>query len=157
MSCLACDLTSGAVALPGGTLHRGRGWLVEHCVGPWGLGTLVVKPGRHVVAMADLTDAEAAELGPLLRLAARVAGQVVEAEQVYVCLWSHADAVPGHIHYVVQPVTGEQVAAAGLHGPALQMHMFRQGHTPAADDVERIAPEITRLFTRLAGGRTGGG
>ena len=148
MSCLACALTTGDVVLPGGVLHRGHGWLVEHCVGPLGLGTLIVKPVRHVVAMADLTDDEAVELGPLLRLAARVAGKIVGAEQVYVCLWSHADAVPGHLHYVVQPVTAAQVAEAGIHGPALQTEMFRRGEVPADEDVERVAPEIRRLFAR---------
>ena len=60
-NCLACDLASGRLPLPGGLIHRTGGWLVEHCVGPLGLGTLIVKPGRHVTAVADLTQGEAAE------------------------------------------------------------------------------------------------
>ena len=82
-SCLACDLASGRRLLPGGLIYRTASWLVEHCVGPLGLGTLIVKPERHVTAVADLSLAEAAELGPLLVLASRVAGQLAPASQVY--------------------------------------------------------------------------
>jgi hypothetical protein len=62
--CLACDLYDG----PGGVIHETPHWVVEHCVGPLGPGTLVVKPKRHVVHVADLSSEEADELGPLLRL-----------------------------------------------------------------------------------------
>jgi hypothetical protein len=65
--CLACDLAEGRLPLPGGVIHEGSHWLVEHCVGPLGVGTLLVKPKRHVTRVAELTDEEAAELGPLLR------------------------------------------------------------------------------------------
>jgi diadenosine tetraphosphate (Ap4A) HIT family hydrolase len=120
--------------------------VVEHCVGPLGLGTLIVKPERHVTAVADLNDAEAAELGPLLRLAARVATVLVDADQVYTCLWSHAGAVPGHVHYVVQPVTAEQVAETGLHGPALQMQLFRDNQAPPESSVAELAERARALF-----------
>jgi diadenosine tetraphosphate (Ap4A) HIT family hydrolase len=43
---------------------------VEHCVGPLGVGTLIAKPKRHVLHVAELTDREAAEMGPLLRATA---------------------------------------------------------------------------------------
>lgn len=84
--CLACDLARGRQPLPGGLIYRTGSWLVEHCVGPLGLGTLIVKPERHVTAVADLTEEEAAELGPLLRRASQVASQLVGCEQVYNCL-----------------------------------------------------------------------
>lgn len=62
--CMACDLTAGALSLPGGMILRTDAWTVEHCIGPLGLGTLLVKPIRHVLHVADLTAAESAELGP---------------------------------------------------------------------------------------------
>src|SRR3954469_3865427 len=104
-TCMACDLAAGKLPLPGGRIHETTNWLVEHCVGPLGLGTLIVKPRRHVTSVADLTGDEASELGALLRAASAVARDLVGAEQVYNCLWSHAGGVPVHIHYVVQPVT----------------------------------------------------
>ena len=83
---MACDLAEGKLPLPGGRLHETTHWVVEHCVGPLGLGTLIVKPRRHVTSVSDLTDDEASELGPLLRTASLVAGELVPAEQVYNCL-----------------------------------------------------------------------
>ena len=149
MSCIACDLAQDRRPLPGGRIHRTESWLVEHCVGPLGLGTLIVKPERHVTAVADLSEAEAAELGPLLRRASVVAGRLVPAEQVYNCLWSHAGGVPGHIHYVVQPVTAEQMASYGVHGPGLQTAMFAAGALPDPDQVVVAAEEARRLFASL--------
>lgn len=145
-NCLACNLASGRQPLPGGLIHRTESWLVEHCVGSLGLGTLIVKPQRHVTAVAYLSPAEAAELGPLLRLASWVASQLVLAEQVYNCLWSHAGGVPAHIHYVVQPVTRLQMTAYERYGPGLQMAMFAAGARPAPDEVEALADKARQLF-----------
>ena len=94
--CLACDLSEGRRPLPGGLIDEAERWRVEHTVGPLGIGTLIVKPKRHVVRVADLTEEEAMELGPLLRRTAALVTLLVEPEHVYVTLWSHADAMPGH-------------------------------------------------------------
>jgi diadenosine tetraphosphate (Ap4A) HIT family hydrolase len=144
--CLACDLTAGRRPLPGGLIHGTPHWLIEHCVGPLGVGTLIVKPRRHVTAVAELSDAEAKELGPLLRRTSAVVSRLVEAEQVYNCLWSHAGGVRGHLHYVVQPVTKQQMSAFDAHGPGLTLAMFRSGRLPDAEDVERVAEQARRLF-----------
>ena len=144
--CLACDLAEGRVPLPGGRLLDAGRWVVEHCVGPLGVGTLVVKPRRHVLHVADLDERESAELGPLLRRAADVAGRLAGAEQVYVCLWSHAGGTPVHIHFVVQPVTSEQKEQAGAHGPALQVAMFERGAQLDAAGVEAFAGRARALF-----------
>jgi hypothetical protein len=42
--CLACDLSEGRRPLPGVRLGETPGWIVEHGVGPLGIGTLIVKP-----------------------------------------------------------------------------------------------------------------
>ena len=85
---MACDLAGGKLPLPGGRIHETTHWLVEHCIGPLGLGALILKPRRHLTRVADLTDDEASELGPLHRDASMVAAEVALAEQVYNCLWS---------------------------------------------------------------------
>jgi diadenosine tetraphosphate (Ap4A) HIT family hydrolase len=92
-----------------------------------GLGTLIVKPERHVTSVADLSDDKAAEPGPLLRRALQIACQLVEADQVYNCLWSHAGGERVHIHYVVQPVTKKQMSVFAAHGPNLQVAQFATG------------------------------
>jgi len=147
MDCIACDLAHGRIPLPGGRIYATDNWLVEHCVGPLGLGTLIVKPVRHLTAVAGLTGDEAAELGPLLQRASIVAGELVDAEQVYNCLWSHAGGLPGHIHYVVQPVTAEQVRKFGAYGPALQQVMFSEGSAPDPDDIAEMAERARTLFS----------
>lgn len=140
--CLACDLLSGARPLPGGTVHRTDSWAVEHCVGPLGLGTLVVKPVRHVVHVAELTPCESAELGPLLQRVSAAVTEVMAPEQVYVCLWSHAGGVPGHLHFVVQPVGEGELTRFNAFGPALQVAMGAAGCFPEAPAVERVCDRL---------------
>lgn len=145
---MACDLADGHLRLPGGRLHETTLWLVEHCVGPLGLGTLIVKPRRHVTSVGDLTEDEAAELGPLLRATSVVAGDLVAAEQVYNCLWSHAGGVPVHIHYVVQPVTKDLMDQYASHGPSLQVAMFTEGQVPSEEEIEDVAQRARAAFGR---------
>jgi len=140
--CLACDLMSGKAPLPGGPLLRTGHWVVEHCVGPFGLGTAVVKPFRHVVHVAELTAQEAGELGPLLRRVSAAVTSVMEPDQVYVCLWSHAGGVPGHIHFVVQPALRQDVVRYDAFGPALQMAMTDAGRFPDGAEVERVCDRL---------------
>jgi len=144
--CLACDLAAGRARLPGGRLYETATWIVEHCVGPLGLGTLVVKPKRHVLHLAELTAEEAADIGPLLHRSSRAATSFADPDQVYVALWSHAGGTPVHIHFVVQPVTHAQMAASGLSGPRLQVAMFDRDEAPDADDVESAAPRLRQLL-----------
>ena len=145
--CLPCAIAAGRVAVPGGVIHRTGLWLVEHAIGPLPLGSLIVKPARHVVHVADLTAEEAAELGPLLREAARVTTELTRPDQVYVSLWSHADGVPGHIHFVVQPVTRADAAEFGF-GPRLQLAIFEADRPPAAASVAAFAESARSLFGR---------
>jgi diadenosine tetraphosphate (Ap4A) HIT family hydrolase len=128
MSCWVC----GFVA-PGGAVMSTERWIVDHCVGPLGVGTLIVRPHRHVERVGDLDAAESLELGPLLQRAAAVVDEVVRPSQVYVSLWSHQGREPGHIHFVVQPVTEALLARYDLHGPALQKAMF-DAHERQSDD-----------------------
>jgi diadenosine tetraphosphate (Ap4A) HIT family hydrolase len=147
--CLACDLAEGRLDLPGGRIAETDHWLVEHCVGPLGVGTLVVKPRRHVVHVWELTGAEANELGPLFRRVAGVLSDLVEPDQIYVDLWSHAGGKPVHIHWVVQPVTRALMDELSVYGPELQMEMFDRGEQPPRDEVEAFADAVR---VRLASG-----
>jgi diadenosine tetraphosphate (Ap4A) HIT family hydrolase len=146
--CLACDLLAGRRPCPGGTIFETPHWAVEHCVGPLGVGTLIVKPKRHVLHVADLDLEEAAELGPLLQRTAAALTEAFEPEQVYVCLWSHAGGIPGHIHWVVQPVDG--AADATRRGPHLQAAMFDRGEIPDPGEVEDAAERVRAVLARSA-------
>ena len=78
--CLACDLTAGRKDLPGGRIYANKHWVVESCVGPLPVGTLIIKPLRHVLTFPDLTEQEAAEYGPLLHKVSRVVKELAKAE-----------------------------------------------------------------------------
>src|SRR2546426_1999891 len=135
-TCLACELTSGARQLPGGRIWETRHWVVEHCVGPLGVGTLVVKPFRHCLYMGALTPLEAADLGVVLAQASRCVQELTSAEQVYVCLWSHAGWSPQHIHFIVQPSWAHLQQRYSGPGPTLQAEQFGAGTLPSQSQVE---------------------
>lgn len=149
MGCLACELIEHPDRVPGGRIATIGHWAVEHCVGPLGVGTAIVKPMRHVIHLADLEHDEAAELGPLL---ARVARAVTLAsteigdtpDQVYACLWSHAEREPGHIHFVIQPVGQNLIARHDAHGPELQVRMFTAGEQMDPASMSSAAERIRK-------------
>jgi ATP adenylyltransferase len=144
--CVTCEsiLTRSA---PGGCIHETEHWFVDHCIGPLGVGTLIVKPNRHVLAVADLTQAEALELGRLLQETSAVVAELEHPEQVYVTLWSHLDAVPGHIHFVVQPVTQARMTEhEGKHGVRLQVEMFDRKVYPDSDSAAAFAKRARAIW-----------
>ena len=147
--CIACAVVTGEAPLPGGLVHATSHWRVEHCFGPLGVGTWIVKPARHVTFMGELTDGEADELGPLLRRVAAMAEELVPCEQVYVELWSHAGDPRGHLHFVVAPVTSEQVERFGR-GPFLHAGMFAANEQPDPDAVEAISERARAAMTSSA-------
>jgi diadenosine tetraphosphate (Ap4A) HIT family hydrolase len=120
---------------------------VEHCFGPLGVGTLLVKPLRHITSVAELDPSEAEEMGPLLQRAAEVVDAVTQPEQVYVGLWSHAGRERVHIHFVVQPATTQAIETIGGYGPHLQVGMFERGELPPTDEVEEFAERARQLFS----------
>jgi diadenosine tetraphosphate (Ap4A) HIT family hydrolase len=144
--CLACDLAEGRLPLPGGVIHETRDWFAEHTVGPLSLGTLILKPKRHVTRVSELTADEASQLGPLLTDAARVIDDLIAPEQVYTCLWSHAGGTPVHLHYVVQPVTRDLMNRYGDYGPHLQVAMFDANEFPPKVEIEAFADRARMAF-----------
>jgi hypothetical protein len=148
MSCLACDLATGAQPLPGGLIHETSRWRVEHCIGPLGVGTLVVKPKRHVLRVAELDGVGRGGDGtnrPTRRDGCRRSHGRRAGLRL---LWSHG---PVHLHYVVQPVTADLVAEFGTYGPRMQAAMFARGDAvdPAAAAV--FAQRARAWFAEHAG------
>jgi diadenosine tetraphosphate (Ap4A) HIT family hydrolase len=111
------------------------------------LGTLIVGPKEHIVAVADLGDMAAAEFGPVLRDTARVVEELCRPEQTYMSLWSHGANARKHLHVAVQPVTAAVVARyGGLRSEQLQARMLASGDEPAVADVERFCERARELF-----------
>ncbi len=156
VGCMGCDLLAGRRDLPGGIVHETVSWVVNHAVGPMNLGTLIVGPRAHVVAVADLDDTAVAELGPILRDTARVVEALCQPEQTYVCSWAHGTDGRKHLHIAVQPVTAAVVARhGGLRSEQLQARMLATGDQPGRVDVERFCERARALFRRSAAGEAG--
>lgn len=103
--CLACATASGQTPIAGGLLFSGAHWRVRHAAGVVPLGTLALITARHCFSVADLTADEASELGPLLRTACTCVMGLTEGDEAHVEVWSHAQFVPGHLHFVVRPAS----------------------------------------------------
>ena len=147
--CLACDLTSGNRALPGGRIYETSAWVVEPCIGPLPVGTLIVKPFRHCLSISDLRPDEAEQLGPLLSLTSHAITELTKCDQVYACLWSHANWTPGHIHFVLQPAWNSQNDAYDRPGPFMQEAMFRTGASPDETKVEAFCERARGLLSAI--------
>jgi len=149
--CYACRLTEGTEPLPGGRIYATASWVVEHCTGPLGVGTLIVKPLRHCLQVGDLTPTEAQELGPLLQRVSQVIQALTQADQVYVCLWSHAGWQPVHIHFVVQPAWNGWREAYAHPGPGVQTAMFQAGNVPQRSAVEAFCHQARACLEQDSG------
>ena len=132
--CLACDLMEGRRDLPGGRIFASDHWVIEHCIGPLPVGTLILKPRRHCLHIWDLNGPETTELGPLLKRTSGIVSRIVAADQVYCLLWSHMDGQPGHIHFVLQPARNQDW------GKSIEWEK------PAADEVAPVANRARILF-----------
>ena len=148
--CLACDLTAGRQPLPGGVIFEEAGWLIEHCIGPLGVGTLIVKPRRHVLRFVELTPAEYAAFGRMVWLATAALRELLAPDQTYVCQWAHAGWTPGHIHFVVQPAWDAGQDTHARPGPFLQAELFASGEPPDDTEVEAFCDRARSAIKRLA-------
>jgi diadenosine tetraphosphate (Ap4A) HIT family hydrolase len=61
-----------------------------------------VLPRRHVLALDELTPAEAAGLGPVLRAVTAALREVTGCDKTYVALFAEAEGF-GHVHFHVVP------------------------------------------------------
>jgi ATP adenylyltransferase len=146
--CIGCDFANDVTAPPGGFLLRTERWMLNHCIGPLGLGTLVLAPVRHVVRVTELTDVELHEYARLMHSAATVIDAILGPEQTYVCLWSHGSEGPRHLHWIVQPVSDELVDLyGGKRSEELQLAMFEADAYPERSEIEAFCQEARGLLS----------
>jgi diadenosine tetraphosphate (Ap4A) HIT family hydrolase len=133
--CLACDATAGRVDVPGGRIAETDHWCAEHCLGPLGVGAMVVKTKEHVESLWELPDGAAEELGPFLRRMSAALVDGLGAERAYLTMW--VDKPPLHVHLVVYPRWPDEVER----GPALDQKRYDAGDPPpeaAAEAAKRL-------------------
>ena len=101
--CSICELVAGRVTAPGGPIHDDGLWLVTHHTGlHTDPGELIVQLRRHCESLGDLTPAEAAALGPVLRGAVGAIERVVRPERTYAATYGERVR---HVHFFLLPRT----------------------------------------------------
>jgi diadenosine tetraphosphate (Ap4A) HIT family hydrolase len=101
--CYTCSQESRLATAPAAEkVHVGEFWRVALAVGSALPGWVVVVPRRHVISLAELTDAEALELGPLLIKVSRALEAVTGTEKVYLMQFAEAEGF-AHVHVHVTP------------------------------------------------------
>jgi diadenosine tetraphosphate (Ap4A) HIT family hydrolase len=126
--CLACQILKGEVKVPGGIIAENEWWVADHCLGPYGLGSIVIKSKVHRENLWQLTPEESTSLGPFIQEVSEAIAKALEAERVYVSLW--VDQPPYHVHFVLQPrYPGKH--ELGLKG--LELQVFRTLSKPPSD------------------------
>ena len=108
-------------------------------------GWLVVLPRRHVRRLDELTEAEASELGPLLRVVTAALREATGCQKTYVALFAEAEGF-GHVHFHVSP------RQAGL-DPALRgPRVFALMGGDASRHVTLTAPYADLAIGRVVSG-----
>jgi diadenosine tetraphosphate (Ap4A) HIT family hydrolase len=145
--CYVCRHTAATTLPPWQRIVRTARWRVVHDFQTALPGWLVVVPERHVTTIAELTPAEAAELGGLLRTLSIALQETVGCVKTYVMQFSEAEGF-AHLHFHVVPRAAD--IPADLEGP----HVFGYhggdpaGHVTEAerDDLAaRIGAAVERL------------
>lgn len=143
--CLACKLNNDPSLVPGGRIVETISWIVEHCIGPFGVGSLILKTKQHKVRFSECTQAEVREFAKLLKSIHLAMEEVLAPERIYVSLWGE---VTPHIHLVIQPVSKQMKRKYHSHGPELQAKMVESGVKPDPEKAAQVAGKLKRWFTR---------
>ncbi|HEY9640964.1 MAG TPA: hypothetical protein V6C57_10805 [Coleofasciculaceae cyanobacterium] len=142
LPCLACQTLTEAIAVPGGLIFETEHWAADHCLGAFGVGSIVVKTKAHRQNLWDLTPEEANSLGNVLKILSGAMVQGLGAERVYVSLW--VDQLPYHVHFVLQPRYPEP-QENGWKGWRLQQARLQQG-SPTAEQMAAAAEKVRKAL-----------
>lgn len=134
--CYSCAQEARFEALP--TWERiafDRHWRVAHSLGVALAGWLVLLPRRHVIAIADLTDEEAATLDAWQVRLSRALRAVTGCPRTYVAQFAEKDGF-AHVHFHVVPRAAD--LEPSLRGPGIFAVLDR----PPVPDADRDSVSI---------------
>ena len=148
--CLTCEMVrardDGRAPLWDSIL-RTEAWDLVHSYNSALPGWLVLISRRHRAAIHELSDAEAAELGPLLRDVSAALREVTGCVKSYVMQFAEAAEHP-HVHFHIVPRMPDQPAER--RGPAIIGYLAR----PESEWVsEEKRDEIARALRAALRGR----
>ena len=147
--CYACDRETDLVVLlklpVREDIAHDEHWRVVHAHDVALPGWLVLLPRRHVTAIAELTDAEAAALGAWQVRISRALHAVTGCEKTYIAQFSEAEGYSHvHFHIVPRPVN----LSAELTGPRIFALLGACADKAVSEDrADEIALEIRAELT----------
>lgn len=118
-ACRTCELVQrrdAGGAPPWDQIVRTPTWDVAHAFGTTIEGWTVLVLRRHVASVAELTDAEAAELGPLITRVSRALQETVGCVKTYVAQFAEH---PEHRHVHVHLIPRAEDLADDRQGPRI--------------------------------------
>lgn len=147
MSCLTCDLIAArdaGTAPLWDSIYRTEFWDLAHSFNTSLPGWLVLVARRHIEAIDELTNEEAAELGILLRRTSAALREVTGCVKTYVIQFAEAAGHP-HVHFHVIPrMAGlpEEHRSTGIFGYLGVLEDERVGEA----QMNEMASQIRRLI-----------
>lgn len=143
-TCYACAAEADADRLPPREhIASDPHWRAAHAFGTALPGWLVLLPRRHVTAVHDLSDAEAATLGTWQVRLSRALREVTGCAKTYVVQFAEAEGF-AHVHFHVVPRSAD--LPADRRGPRVFGYLGRP-------EEEQVSPaEADALAERLRAG-----
>ena len=126
------------------SIVRTSHWDIVHSYNTSLPGWLVLVARRHVAAIDELTDEEAAELGVLLRRVSAALRQVTGCVKTYVCQFAEQAEHP-HVHFHVIPRHADQPAER--RGPRVFTYLGVPDEEQVSEErMNAIAAQVRRLL-----------
>jgi diadenosine tetraphosphate (Ap4A) HIT family hydrolase len=146
-SCFTCERNARIDDLPPHErIAVDHHWRVAHAVGSTLPGWLVLLPRRHVLTIAELTDAEAAGLGTWQVGLSRALHSVTGCAKTYVVQFAEA-ARFRHVHFHVIPRMAD--LAADRRGPKVFEFLTQAAeHTVTRDQMNAMAADLAQYLRR---------
>jgi diadenosine tetraphosphate (Ap4A) HIT family hydrolase len=146
-SCFTCDGNARIDDLPPHErIVVDDHWRVAHAVGSTLPGWLVLLPRRHVLTIAELTDAEAAGLGTWQVRLSRALHAVTGCAKTYVVQFAEA-ARFRHVHFHVIPRMAD--LPADRRGPRVFGFLTQPAeHSVTRDQMTALAVDLARHLRR---------
>ena len=149
-ACSACAEIAGALSAPGGIIFDDGLWFVSHHTGPYtDPGELIVRTRRHCESLSELTVAEAAALGPLLRACVAAIAHVVVSERIYAVSFNERVR---HVHFLLLPRTAAMPAGHVISDIYRRiralLRKFGLARNPAVEERAAVAVRIRQELER---------
>ncbi|MCP4428054.1 MAG: HIT family protein [Chloroflexi bacterium] len=127
-------------------IHRTQHWDVVHSYNTALPGWLVLVVRRHIEAIDELTETEAAELGVLMQRVSAALKEITGCVKTYVIQFAEAAEHP-HVHFHIIPRMADQPEDRRSTKIFSYLGVDEEERV-SEDEMNRIAKEVRRILNR---------